>query len=136
MFARIELADVGPYESLADLLEWVRGLDGRPQNPPPPPMPAVIRLPRVEGPRLMREAARVWVTEVRPQVMLDGCCARIPRGPEACVSLGRVELAVPAGLQVTMADVVGTDESERPVLLSSLALQGLMLAGAIGGLVP
>ncbi|MCA9494072.1 MAG: hypothetical protein KC621_29290, partial [Myxococcales bacterium] len=96
LLSHVELGDVGPYASLGDLLAWVRSIGGIAATSPPSAVPPVIVLPRATGFDMLRATLLVWVTEVRPRVMLDGCCARTPRGAEACVSLGYVELDVQA----------------------------------------
>jgi hypothetical protein len=73
---------------------------------------------------LMRTAYRVWVTEVRPQLMPSGrnCASGPPQ--EACVLLARVDVPLTdteLGLRVD-GDLT-VDEGERPFLLHTRLLQ-------------
>ena len=124
----IPVLDAAGSMTEADMVELVRAL--LPGGSPPaasPPAPAGHMRPD-DAPELIRVAFRVWVTDVRPQLLSDGRnCAGGPPA-EDCVLLARVEFAVEdtaAGLRLSGA--VHFDERERPFLLSSRLLQEYLL---------
>jgi hypothetical protein len=108
----------------ADMIDLIRGL--LPGGSPPvvsPPAPAGHMRP-ADVSALLRTAFRVWVTDVRPELLASGrnCAGGPPL--EDCILLARVDLPVEdtaAGLRV--AGPVQFDESERPYLLHTRLLQ-------------
>jgi hypothetical protein len=85
---------------------------------------------------ILRAALRVFITEVRPQLVPDGgACLNGPRD-EACLLLGRLVFDVTTGSS-GLAVVPGTvivDERRRPLLFSSRLLQEAMLSNMLPGL--
>lgn len=119
-----------------DMTDLIRGLI--PGGSPPvvsPPTPTGHMQP-TDVPELVRTAFRVWVTDVRPELLAGqrNCAGGPPL--EECILLARVEFPVEdtdAGLRVS--GLVSFDESERPYLLHTRLLQeylGACCTGAAG----
>ncbi|MCG8461825.1 MAG: helix-hairpin-helix domain-containing protein, partial [Holophagales bacterium] len=139
----------GPYLELEELLAWVRALvpealldapgssppgssppgSSPPESSPPDPSPPPnLPLRRETAVPYLREAFRVWVTEVLPRLHRaggSGGCACV-LDDEACVLLGRLTLPLEAvGETHRLTGAVQLDESSRPILLSTRTLQEL-----------
>ena len=137
----IEITDgSGGFETAEDVEEIVRSMiSGSPPGFEPflDASPPGIRVRDQDAEEVLRAAFRVWVTDVRPQLLADGrnCSAGPPR--EDCVLLA--ELAVPVAevgevLQVAGdADSIEIEEGDRPYLLQTRVLQECCIAHAGGG---
>ncbi|HEX8359812.1 MAG TPA: hypothetical protein VF613_06890, partial [Longimicrobium sp.] len=80
-----------------------------------------------EADAAIREAMRVWATEVRPRVrgaepMGEGCGCPCPGQDDCCVLLAEVDLPVAPGWRVA-GNPFPADEERRPVLLHTRLLQ-------------
>lgn len=111
-----------------ELLAYVRDLvPGSPPASPPGSPPETLPIRASEAAALLRSAFRVWVTEVRPQVLASADCH--PPDAEACILLAALDLTVDTvddTLRVTTTDGepdVLIDESDRPYLLTTRLLQ-------------
>lgn len=155
------LREVQPGTTLADLLASLSPPSGsppggsRPSGSPPAAMR--LRVPRSETPALLRALMRVWVTEVRPDVLRAGHeddpleaayqqrgagrCSPVPKRDDA-VLLAELRVpaeATPEGLRRVPDDPALIDvlERERPLLLATRLLQdgftALHSAGGTGG---
>ncbi len=102
-----------------------------PVGPSSPPSDLVLD-PTYAG-AILREAFRVWVTEIRPQLVPEGGgCLGGPRDP-ACVLLARLEFAIKAVSGVLLVDgPVTVDDSDRPVLVETRVLQELLAPSTEG----
>ncbi|MEJ2502644.1 MAG: hypothetical protein P8177_04885, partial [Gemmatimonadota bacterium] len=127
LLAGIETVSVAaPGSGRAELLAAVRALgtaDGEGSSPPGSPPDSIV-LAEDEAPDALREAFRVWVTEVRPAIR-----AREPGGSACggaedacCVLLAEIDLPVTAGWAVA-GIAFEPDEERRPVLLHTRLLQ-------------
>ncbi len=120
----IPVLDAPGGMSEQDMLELVRALaPGGSPGMVLSPVPAGHMHPDDAG-ELLRVAFRVWVTDVRPELLASArnCAGGPPT--EDCVLLARVEFPVQdteAGLRVS--GTVQFDESERPYLLHTRLLQ-------------
>ncbi|HUL60575.1 MAG TPA: hypothetical protein VLU43_14945 [Anaeromyxobacteraceae bacterium] len=115
------LTDAGP------LLAEIRGLlEASPPVAPASP-PADLALDPGHAGAILREAFRVWVTEVRPQLVPEGGgCLGGPRDP-SCVLLARLDFGVKLVSGVPLVDgPVAVDDSQRPVLVETRLLQELL----------
>jgi len=114
-----------------DLLWGVRQLahsaEEETLSSPPAPNDDPILLPAATAPEILREAFRVWVTEVRPALrgMEDpgGCDA-----DECCVLLAEFDLPV-TGSWAVKAGAIDPVEERRPYLLHTRLLQEWLIAG-------
>lgn len=143
LLARIQITDVAPSSvSKGQLEDLVRMLaPGSNQtittSPPvssPPEGSSPIYLFVDDAREFLRDAFRVWITEVRPALTKTaGCGCGTPA--EQCVLLAELHFNVAKGWQVSGA--VNIDESQRPYLLETRLLQECLLNGisgsAIGG---
>ncbi|HEX5872028.1 MAG TPA: hypothetical protein VFY65_16475, partial [Longimicrobium sp.] len=118
-----------------DLLREVRALahaaDEGELASPPPSTDDPILLPAATAPDILREAFRVWVTEVRPAIRAQespGTCD----DDQCCVLLAEFDLPVTALWAVeagtTPKDEIKPDEERRPYLLHTRLLQEWLIA--------
>ncbi len=119
------LTDAGPLVAeIRALLE---------QSPPVSPAspPTDFTLDPDHAGAILREALRVWVTEVRPQLVPEGGgCLGGPRDP-ACVLLARLDFAAKIVSGVPLVDgAVAVDDSNRPLLVQTRVLQEMLAPSA------
>ncbi len=96
---------------------------------PPVPDDAVIFLPADEAPDILREAFRVWTTQVRPRIRAmeePDLCG--DGGDQCCILLTEIDLNVTPEW-VVAAGEIPTMEDRRPYLLHTRLLQEWLLAG-------
>ena len=138
----IEIDDTqSPTLGLDELLDLVRSL----APPTSPTSPAVVwpgdgspaeawRIAPEDVEYYLREAFRVWTTEVRPNLLPNGgnCASGPPQ--EECILLTSVQFPVRAAAETLLVDgdhsVVELDETDRPYLLHTQLLQELLLNGS------
>ncbi|HYH79731.1 MAG TPA: hypothetical protein VEX86_08030, partial [Longimicrobium sp.] len=121
------------------LLAAVRALDDDAQEAEagsPPGARDPIALFADEADAAIREAIRVWATEVRPRVRArepggEGCGCGCPGEDDCCVLLGEVDLPVAAGWTVA-GNPFPADETRRPILLHTRLLQEWLTRGGEG----
>jgi hypothetical protein len=138
ILARVSIASSpGGLTTPDALVAEIRALaDG--ESPPAsiPSIPVDLVLDPAHAEEILQAGLRVFVTEVRPNLVPDGGpCLNGPRG-EACLLLGRLVFDVTTGLagpKVASNSVV-IDESRRPLLLATRLLQEAMLSKAFGSL--
>lgn len=131
----LEVTDTGPFATREELEDLVRALApaGSPPGPLPPlpaASPPVLAIPPEEATEVLRALFRIWVTEVRPDLLPDGrnCASGPPR--EECVLLAGIRFPVAlAGDDLEVAGPLTIDEEDRPYLLQSRLLQELWLGG-------
>ncbi|RME12940.1 MAG: hypothetical protein D6802_02850 [Ardenticatenia bacterium] len=119
LLAHMEIADEAPAYLTADAMtELVRGLieGAHPEE--------TLYLRPDEACDLLALAARVWTTDVRPQMMGAACCGT---PEEACILLAT--LHIPLDEAWGIAGDITVDESQRPLLLSTRLLQEWLLCG-------
>ncbi|HUH12078.1 MAG TPA: hypothetical protein VMK65_03175 [Longimicrobiales bacterium] len=132
LLARIEMVSVAspPGSGREELLDAVEALAIEPAEASPPP--ASILLPSDEAPEILREAFRLWVTVVRPEIRKrePGGARCGQEGHECCVLLGEVDLPVTAAWA---PGPIAIREDERPVLLHTRLLQEWLQGGGSSG---
>ncbi len=119
LLAHLEIADEAPAYLTADAMtSLVQGLlEGTlPEE--------TLYLHPDDACDLIALAARIWTTEVRPQMMDTTCCGT---PEEACLLLAT--LHVPLDEAWGIAGEITVDESQRPLLLSTRLLQEWLLCG-------
>lgn len=126
-------ADPAPSSSTAELRAALEALLDGPFGATSPPGPS-LRFREDEADERYRTLWRLWITELRPRVVLGGGPLDPPAIDRArCVPLGRVIVAPEADLEVLLANAE-LDERERPLLLQSRVLQEWPFFGAtVGG---
>jgi len=121
----------GALTDASALVAEIRAL--LPASPPTPAAspPADLVLDPAYAGAILREAFRVWVTEVRPLLVPEGGgCLCGPRDP-TCVLLAKLEFAVKLVSGVLLVDgPVAVDDSDRPVLVQTRVLQELLAPSA------
>lgn len=131
LLRRITVSAAGPRTELTELLETIRGLSTGSLPVSSPPLN--LNLHPDDARKFLRAALRVWVTEVRPTLILDvtaqnkNCISGPPL--TECILLARLDFSVqdtPAGFLIdgTVANGdVKAGEDERPYLIQSRLLQ-------------
>jgi hypothetical protein len=130
LLQRVKVTEFGEGEE--DLYAAVRALEdylsGVALSPPQGTGP--IAIPASRSAEILREAFRIWVTEVRPAIRdqeHEGDACGTSAGGECCVYLASVD--VPVTTQWAPRDeTVDVDETERPYLLHTRLLQEWLLA--------
>jgi hypothetical protein len=125
------LGEHGRGELLREVRALATAADERELASPPPATDDPILLPAAVAPDILREAFRIWVTEVRPAIRTQedpGACNE----DQCCVLLAEYDLpvtplwAVQAG--TTPQTAVRPLEERRPYLLHSRLLQEWLIA--------
>ncbi|HEU0301061.1 MAG TPA: hypothetical protein VFR37_16475, partial [Longimicrobium sp.] len=123
-----ELSQTGRDE----LLEGVRALEHAADEPVLASPPALnddpILLPAATAADILREAMRVWVTEVRPAIRRQedpGVCG--DADGECCVLLAELDLPVTSAWAVRTG-TIAPDQEGRPYLLHTRLLQEWLIA--------
>lgn len=138
LLSGIDISDApGDFLTRAQLEDRVRALapiSSPPTSPPPVTSPpAAMRMRSADVQEFMHAALRVWITEVRPQLLEAGrSCAGGPP-MEGCVLLAAIEFdvqQVDSSLRVD-GDVT-IDERRRPLLLNSRLFQEYMVLEGFG----
>ncbi|HEX8454336.1 MAG TPA: hypothetical protein VF647_19810 [Longimicrobium sp.] len=127
---RVRVEDGGPGGGREALVAAVRALDvgeGWLLSGSPPGEGDGFVLDEGEAAAAIREAVRVWATEVRPRVRAaepagEGCGCGCPGHEDCCVLLAEVDLPVAVGWRVA-GNPFPADEERRPVLLHTRLLQ-------------
>ena len=146
LLRRITVSGSGPFVSEAEMAQYVRDLLNPLMDSPLssfpgsfpgslPEDPLFVRPEELES--ILRAAFRVWVTEVRPQILASGKnCGEIP--DEDCVLLGALHFGVTIDWKVTpdpltLEPSIEIDESQRPYLLHTRLLQEWFISGSADG---
>lgn len=127
---RVECRGQGPGGGREALVAAVRALDvgdGWLLPGSPPGDGGWFVLDEDEADAAIREAVRVWATEVRPRVrgaepVRGSCGCPCPGEDDCCVLLAEVDLPVAPGWRVA-GNAFPADEERRPVLLHTRLLQ-------------
>jgi hypothetical protein len=131
LLAEVRTTDAAPPGGREALLDAVRGIapDGADGGSPVSSPPGEILLREAEAADAVRDAFRVWTTEVRPRLRaLESGASPCGAGDgECCVLLADVELPVTAAWQVAGAEIE-IDQARRPVLLHTRLLQEWLAA--------
>jgi hypothetical protein len=126
-------AGAGALTDPKPLVDEIRALAaGSPPVGSLPSPPVDLKLDPASAGAILREALRVWVTEVRPLLVPEGGgCLQGPSDP-ACVLLAKLAfpIRVSSG-QLVVDGTVTVDESERPLLVQTRVLQEIL--GATSG---
>lgn len=132
---RVRVEGGGPGGGREALVAAVRALEGDgwllPGSPPSEGDMFVMGEGEADG--AIREAVRVWATEVRPRVRGaepagEGCGCGCPGHDDCCVLLAEVDLPVAPGWRVA-GNPFPADEERRPVLLHTRLLQEWLTRG-------
>jgi hypothetical protein len=131
LLAEVRTTAAAPPGGREALLDAVRAIapEGAAGGVPVASPPGGILLGEEEAADAVRDAFRVWATEVRPRLraLESGASACGPGEGECCVLLADVELPVTAAWRVAGAEIE-IDESRRPVLLHTRLLQEWLAA--------
>jgi|GEM_PF-2168443 len=123
----------GEAELLAGIRALADAIDEDVLASPPPANDDPILLPADDAPRILRNAFRVWVTEVRPVIRraeTPSACG--DAADDCCVLLAEIDLPLTSEWAVA-AVAVETEEDRRPYLLHTRLLQEWLLAGSEEG---
>ena len=120
-------------EGAAELLAGVRAIESAIQEStlasPPADTDDPILLPAATAPEILRDAFRVWVTEVRPKVRsLESRDPCADPDAECCVLLSEIDLEVTPEWAVA-SGTIESNEGQRPYLLHTRLLQEWLIAG-------
>jgi len=140
LLERVRVEGGGPGGGREALVAAVRALDvgdGWLLPGSPPGEGDVFVLDEGEADAAIREAVRVWATEVRPRVRGaepagEGCGCGCPGHDDCCVLLAEVDLPVAPGWRVA-GNPFPADEERRPVLLHTRLLQEWLTRAGGGG---
>lgn len=134
-------AEPGEFITREQLEDLVRGI-GKITSPPvvsplitSPPTP--MRMHPAEVREFMHAAFRVWVTEVRPQLLEAGrnCAGGPPR--EACVLLAQLGFDVAEiDSHLRVSGDVSIDQKDRPILLNTHLFHDYMTIEGLGRQLP
>ncbi len=140
MLERIQISTTAESFTTREELEaYVRSLDGIAGSPPedsPPDLPGVLFLHPDNASDILRAVVRVWVTEVRPNLLNSQQDCASPPAEGDCVLLARLDFDVDPSWQVedNPSAMVQIDQDMRPVLLHTRLLQEWLLSrNQIGG---
>jgi len=127
------LSATGEAELLAGVRALADAADEAVLASPPPLDDDPILLPADDAPRILRNAFRVWVTEVRPVIR----AAQSPtlcgdQADDCCVLLAEIDLPLTSAWAVASV-AVETQEDRRPYLLHTRLLQEWLMAGSEEG---
>jgi hypothetical protein len=129
-------AGSGGLTTADELVAEVRALLTPPDEASTPSIPGDFALDPAFAEEILRTALRVYVTEVRPELVPDGgACLNGPRD-QTCLLLGRLELDFVntlAGPQVVTGSVL-IDERRRPFLLPTRLIQEAALSDMLPGI--
>jgi len=135
LLGRIDISGEAPaYLSREDLLGRIRQLGAAPGSPPlgsPPGAGEILYLNPATACEDLRAALRVWVTEVRPNLLPEK--TTVADENDHCVLLARLDFHVNPGLAVDF-NSIQINEEERPYLLSTRLLQEWLLCGRMAQL--
>jgi len=135
LLAQIHIEDKEAGKVTLPYIKWlVRSLIDNnlpPENSPPTTSPPLsLHMVPADAEELIRAAFRIWVTEVRPQILNSGrnCASGPPIENDillACCKFDIVDAGEKIGfrVQATVEDDIEIDETTRPYLLQSRMLQ-------------
>ena len=127
LLGQIVITDASPGLNQEELNQLVRDLAGL-ASPPLSSPPGSYTLHPDNAQSYLRNAFRVWVTEVRPHLVGIGACGGTDQF-EACVQLARLKFAVNlTALGYEPVAPITLDQSSRPYLLSSRFVQEVLLS--------
>ncbi|HUE23347.1 MAG TPA: hypothetical protein VMQ86_16795 [Bryobacteraceae bacterium] len=124
LLSEIQASPAGPFLTLAQLKQLVRGLIPPSASPAlaSPPSGPPYYVPLADAHRFRRAAFRTWITEVRPFLGsaqgVGPCCPP----PERCVLLAEIAVSLNSNWAAT---AVSVDDSRRPFLAPTSLLQEL-----------
>jgi hypothetical protein len=127
---RIDITTTGPFSSAADFEGAVKAiLDLEAGNPASPPTGPLVS-DAATAPAMLATAARVWTTEVLPELLRRDKESACGPACNKCVLLADVQIQVAAnGTASGGAAGVTVDETRRPILLATSLLQEWLLSG-------